>query len=180
MKKLGYFLFLVAMLVILPLTVFADGETETTDNKVKVYFFRGEGCPHCAEAEEWFESIQDEYGEKITIVDYETWYNEDNSALMTKVATVRGESEQATGVPYIIVGDKSWVGFSEATMADEIKAQIDTVYAQDVDSRYDIMELVSLPVEKESHASDVIALIIILVVVGGICYIVYKARNTVN
>ena len=181
MKKLTYLL-LIAMIVVIPFTVHAEGEettTATTDNKVKVYFFRGEGCSHCAEAMAWFDSIQEEYGSKFKIVDYETWYNSDNAALMTKVATARGEEDRATGVPYIIIGDKSWVGFAEDPYASEMKAQIDAVYAQDVKDRYDALDYANgnSKQKEEGSGKDVVALLIILAVVGAGCFGIYKARE---
>ena len=84
---------------------------EKQDGKVLVYFFRGEGCPHCEEAENWFNSIQEEYGSKFKIIDYEVWYNSENAALMQKISDTRGDD--ASGVPYIIIGDKSWIGYTE-------------------------------------------------------------------
>ena len=84
---------------------------EKQDGKVLVYFFRGEGCPHCEEAENWFKSIQEEYGSKFKIIDYEVWYNSENAALMQKISDTRGDD--ASGVPYIIIGDKSWIGYTE-------------------------------------------------------------------
>lgn len=45
---------------------------------------------------------------------------------MTQVANVMGDD--ASGVPYIIIGDKSYSGYSDA-MFDEILNQIKTEYA---------------------------------------------------
>lgn len=95
------------------------------DGKVVIYFFRGEGCPHCAEAEEWFDSIQNEYGNMFKVKDYETWYDEENADFMERVAKSRGET--ASGVPYIIIGDKSWMGFTES-YENEMLEEIKTVY----------------------------------------------------
>lgn len=92
------------------------------DGKVAVYLFRGEGCPHCTEAEEWFKKAKEENGDIFTVIDYEVWYNSENSDLMKKVAKARGEN--VSGVPYIIIGDKSWNGFTssyEDGMLQEIK-----------------------------------------------------------
>ena len=121
MKQLKLLLVVLAVLFLVPFSVFADEEapaeqteqtteeaqaTETAEKtKVNVYIFRGEGCSHCAEALEWFDSIQEEYGEYFNLVKYETWYDEENAKLMKEVAEKRGET--AEGVPYIIVGDKS-------------------------------------------------------------------------
>ena len=180
MKYIKYLVLLLVAAFVFPTAVFAEGEeVVSSDNRVKVYFFRGEGCPHCADAETWFESIQDEYGSKMNVIDYETWYNEDNANLMQQVAEVRGET--ADGVPYIVIGDKSWSGFAEGAMTDEIKAQIDSLYSQDVADRYDVMAFVdgtATPEKKDGN--DVLALIVVLIVVGGICFGIYKARNTVS
>ena len=188
MKKLGFLLIILAAFLLLPMTVFAEGEEtteevvaeETTDsNEVNLYFFRGEGCSHCAEAEAWFESIEEEYGSYFKIVDYETWYDEENSNLMQQVAEARGET--AEGVPYIIIDDKSWNGFADE-YKDEILEQIKTVYAQNVEDRYDIMKYLETgntnkKADEESSSSDVLALILILLVSGGLVFGVYKARQ---
>ena len=189
------FILLVALL--LPIVAFAededtdaatteDGEVvmaEEGSNEVNVYFFRGEGCSHCAEAEAWFESIEEEYGSKFKIVDYETWYNSENAELMQKVAKARGET--AEGVPYIIVGNKSWNGFAE-DYADEILAQIESEFETNVDERYDIMKLMEtggnakVDDKDDKKSNDALSLIIIIVAVGAICFGVYKASNSVN
>lgn len=178
MKKIKYLMLLLIMLLIVPFAVFAEGEEEAQageDKQVKVYFFRGEGCSHCAETEEWFKSIEEEYGERFKIVDYETWYNKDNSELMQKVAKAR--KEDVSGVPYIIIGNKSWIGFTE-DYKEEILSQIDSVYSEDVKSRYDIMELLEANKSDGKSSSDAAALIIILLVVGGIGFGIYKARKS--
>ena len=189
------FILLVALL--LPIVAFAededtdaatteDGEVvmaEEGSNEVNVYFFRGEGCSHCAEAEAWFESIEEEYGSKFKIVDYETWYNSENAELMQKVAEARGET--AEGVPYIIVGNKSWNGFAQ-DYADEILAQIESEFETNVDERYDIMKLMEtggnakVDDKDDKKSNDALSLIIIIVSVGAICFGVYKASNSVN
>lgn len=191
MKGLKYLVVLLAIFLIMPFAVFAEEETsnndentteETSSNdssdskKVNVYFFRGEGCSHCAEAEEWFDSIKEEYSEYYNLVDYEVWYNTDNSDLMQKVADARGE--EAEGVPYIIIGDKSWNGFDSSYEEDMIN-QIKSVYAQDVKDRYDIMTLLndSKTSKKDSNANDVLVLLAIIVVAGGIGFGIYKARK---
>ena len=191
MKKIAYLLLLFVAFLVLPFTVYADGEEETAEGdaasvseqskEVKVYLFRGEGCPHCQEAEEWFASIEEEYGNLFEVVDYETWYDSNNAELMQKVAEARGET--AEGVPYIIIGNKSWSGFTESYESEMI-AQIQSEYEVDVNDRYDALKGIdgknSNKKEEKNTGSDVLALIIILVVVAGVCFGVYKARNTVK
>ena len=200
MKKFMYLVLIFAAFLILPFAVYAEDdevedaqveevseevseETTGDDSKeVNVYFFRGQGCSHCAEAEEWFKSIEEEYGSYFKVVDYETWYNEDNAKLMQEVADARGE--KAEGVPYIIIGDQSWNGFSQSYTEDMIN-QIKTVYAQDVSERYDIMTY--LPYIKDGKqtddskdSNDALALILIILVTGGIGFGVYQARKKTN
>lgn len=191
MKYIKYLVVLLAIFLVLPFVVFAEDENNTTnesettasndDKKVNLYLFRGEGCPHCAEAEEWFDSIKGEYGDYFKVVDYEVWNDEDNAKLMEKVAKLR--NEDVSGVPYIIIGDKSWNGFDES-YEDEMIKQIKSVYSQDVSKRYDIMNYVndssSNSKTKKSSSSDVLALIIILIVAGGAGYGIYYARKSTS
>ena len=174
MKKIKYFIVLLISALIIPFTVYAEGEES---KEVNVYFFRGEGCSHCAEAEAWFKSIEEEYGSYFTIVDYETWYNQDNYELMQQVAKARGE--QAEGVPYIIIGNQSWNGFTESYTSEMI-SKIKEEFEKNVEDRYDIIKLlpdIEKDKNKDTTGSDVIALLVILLVFGGICFGVYKARK---
>ncbi len=196
MKKLKVLLVLFAAFLILPFAVFAEGEEEVPEDaevvetteapeateeskEVKIYFFRGEGCPHCQEAEEWFKSIEEEYGSFFEIVDYETWQNEDNAKLMQEVAEARGET--AEGVPYIIVGDKSWNGFTES-YEEEILDQVKSLFEQPVSERYDIMSYLKTgkKSEEKSSSNDVLVLGVILLIVGASCFAIYKLRDSSN
>ncbi len=193
MKKLSFLLLLLVAVLVMPF-VYAEGEETTAaeaDTRAVVYFFHGDGCPHCEEATEWFKSIQEEYGSMFKIIRYETWNNSANSELMQKVAQFR--NDDASGVPYIICGDQSWIGFAADTMGPEITEKIQQVYQQPVEERYDAVALANDGVvppgdevaeeaetEKDSKSNDVVALIIILVVVGAGCFGIYKARSTTN
>lgn len=185
MDKLRKVLLLVLIsLLVLPFTVFAEGEEEATkeeSKEVTVYFFRGEGCSHCAEAEAWFESIEEEYGSKFEIKDYETWYNQENSELMGKVAKARGEEDSATGVPYIIIGDQSWIGFEQA-YEQEMIDKINALYDTEVDSRYDIMKLLTSDSKdkKEEKSNDIGSLLVVVLIFGGIGAGAYFARKNSN
>lgn len=194
MKKIKLFLAIIMCLFAMPLAVLADensndnnvevtsGETEVKeeDNRVKIYFFRGDGCPHCADAEEFFNSIKEEYGQYYKILDYETWYNSDNAALLQKVGEAR--KEEITGVPYILIGDKSWSGYDDS-FADDIKNTIKSEYEKVVADRYDIANYVDFTnatgnVEEEAKKSnDAMVLIIILLAGAGIAYGVIVARK---
>lgn len=184
---------ILSVFLVLPFGVLASQETSTDpannntpagevekDKKVKVYFFRGEGCPHCEEAETFFQSIQESYGDLYTIVDYETWYNTENADLLQKIGKARDEDIQ--GVPYIIVGNKSWSGYS-SEYDDEIVKKIKSEYEKDPEERYDIIELVNtgktngIEEETKSYANDAMILVAILIVVAGIVTGIVVARK---
>ena len=180
MKKMKYVILLLLAVVVFPFSVFAEGEeviaTNEGSKKVNVYLFRGEGCPHCQEAEEWFKSIEGEYGEYFQIIDYETWNDEDNATLMQDVAEARGE--EAEGVPYIIIGNKSWNGFAES-YEGEIIDQIKAEFAKNPEDRYDIMTLLPKS-NKKAKKDDTAGIIISFLVIAGIIFGVYKARQAAN
>ena len=99
------------------------------DSKVNVYLFRGEGCPHCEEAIEWFDgelSKDEEYSGKYELVKYEVWYDETNQELMKSVADELGT--EASGVPFIVIGDKYFSGFSAESSPEQIKNAIKEAY----------------------------------------------------
>lgn len=81
-------------------------------DKINIYLFRGRGCPHCAEEEQWLDTIKDMYKDYINIYDFEVWYDVDNSKLYDKVKEVF--DSHVTGVPFTVVGDEYYYGFSTA------------------------------------------------------------------
>ena len=81
------------------------------DNKVTLYLFHGDGCPHCAEEIEFLEKMEDKYS-NLEIVKYEVWYNDDNATLLDKVKSSFGEKRQ--GVPTTIIGDTLIMGYSDS------------------------------------------------------------------
>ena len=84
MDKLKYLLLVLTLVLFIPFIAFAEGDkTEAVvedDDRVVIYFFHGATCSHCAEAKEWFASIEEEYGSMYRIEYYEVWNDEDNAA----------------------------------------------------------------------------------------------------
>lgn len=125
MKKLLYiftFLFL-----FIPFTVNAN-------EKVNIYLFHGEGCPHCAALEEY---LDNEYSndKRVEVYKYEVWNNYDNQMLWQKIEKVTGET--AKGVPYFIIGEEVMQGYSagdtwENKVDKAIKKAKKTNYNDDV------------------------------------------------
>ena len=78
--------------------------------KVTLYFFYGDGCPHCAEEEKVL-LPELEKDKDIEIVKIETWYSEENRELLNKV--VDAYNIGSSGVPCNIIGDTVVSGYNE-------------------------------------------------------------------
>ena len=145
MKKL--LLTLLLGLFILPFGVFAE-------EKVPVYFFHGDGCPHCAEAETYFKSLEStEYGNMFEVKPYEVWNDESNARLMYAFAVINGEEDEATGVPYIVIGDKSWIGYLDSYNKD-FETQIEKLYKENAADRYDVLKIYEREKNNENSIYD--------------------------
>lgn len=81
------------------------------ENKVNIYMFWGNGCPHCEEQLEFLESIETEYGDYFNLNLFEVWENEKNRQLLQEFASAMGD--EVSGVPYTIIGNRSFEGFNE-------------------------------------------------------------------
>jgi len=50
-------------------------------NGVNIYFFWGEGCPHCEDEKQFLEKLEKKYPE-IKVNDFEVWNNSENRKLL--------------------------------------------------------------------------------------------------
>jgi thiol-disulfide isomerase/thioredoxin len=98
----------------------AQAQTPEPKNRVVIYFFWGDGCPHCAVAKPYFESLAKKYPQ-IDLRLYEVWYNAKNQEMFTEMAKQAGF--EASGVPTIFIGPYHLVGY-EARMNADIEAAI--------------------------------------------------------
>ena len=88
---------------------------------VVIYLFWGDGCPHCAEAEEYLMPLA-EGSEQIELRMYEVWNDRLNQNLFIKMAENSGFEPR--GVPTIFIGNRHWVGYSDV-IRSEIQKTID-------------------------------------------------------
>ncbi|MFH1661960.1 MAG: hypothetical protein ABIA02_02605 [Candidatus Falkowbacteria bacterium] len=90
---------------------------------VDVYFFYGNGCPHCAKEEKFLNNLKQE-NENIKINSFEVWHDAENIKFLTRI--VRELNLETYGIPLLIIGDKTFVGFyNEETTGKQIKLAID-------------------------------------------------------
>ena len=156
MKRISLMIIAMVMLLI-PFTVKAEG-----NKKINVYLFRGEGCPHCEEAIEWFDntlSKDEEYSKYYELVKYEVWYDQENAELMDKVA--KALNTEANGVPFIVIGEKYFSGFSAQQSPDQIKEAIKAEYESD--DRVDFVDSVKKGknVNKNDESNNLLPIIIV-------------------
>ena len=106
------------------------------EKQVTIYLFRGHGCGYCHKFLEYVSSdLMKEYGSKFKFVSYEVWNNSGNAELFQEIAKFLGT--EANGVPFYVIGDKYFSGYSE-TMNDSIIEAIETEYASS--EKYDVIK----------------------------------------
>lgn len=145
MKKFSLLLFVVFSFLFIVPNVYAY------EDEVKVYLFKGETCGFCALAEEYFNELEDSYGEYFKLKKYEVWYNENNAELMEDVADYL--NTEVEGVPFIVIGDEYFNGFNDyigRKMLDKILSE----YEKDVDDRVDVIERVKYGYDSDSDDDD--------------------------
>ena len=131
-KKLFVFILLIGLL--LPVNIFALSSNykdvvsdyvnvDVDKDKVNLYLFRGEGCPHCRDEEKWLLGIEDKYKDKLNIYKYEVWHDEDNAKIMQEVKSELNATE--TGVPFTVIGKSYYVGYSDV-IGSRIEDKIDS------------------------------------------------------
>lgn len=100
MKKIVFIFTFIFLL--LPFSVNAN-------EKVNVYLFYGDGCPHCSALEEY---LDENYSndKDVKVYKYEVWNDVTNQELWKKVEDVTGE--EAKGVPYFVIGKEVMQGYS--------------------------------------------------------------------
>ncbi len=97
-------------------------DTHQNDQKVIIYLFWGEGCPHCAQEKVFLQQLIQEYPQ-IELRTYELYYHEENRALFEEMAAAHGF--EAAYVPTTFIGDQYWVGYVES-VAEEIEQSVQT------------------------------------------------------
>ena len=104
--------------LLLVIFIFLISFNVSAKEKVKLYFFHGAECPHCAE--EKSDLLKDLKKDKdVEIIEYEVWHNEENAKLLDDVQKRFGTE---SGVPYNVIGDTTIVGYSEANKNKILRA----------------------------------------------------------
>lgn len=116
-------LVLLGLMISTTSTVKAQGS-----GQVEIIYFWGDGCPHCAEAKPFLDRLEDDYP-NVKITRYEVWYNAANQVLYKNKADALKVPEGGRGVPFIVIGDRYWMGYSPQ-IAEQIEAVVKEQAAQ--------------------------------------------------
>lgn len=110
---------------------------QKNDGVVDLYFFHGDGCPHCAEEEVFLDEMKQTYGEKLAIHMYEVWKHPENIPVIEKFA--QAFLFEPSGVPVTFIGRQYWVGYSPEKR-DAMKAAIEDGIAHGMVDAQDIAD----------------------------------------
>lgn len=114
MKKLTYILLFLIMFI--PCVIFGS------EKHLNIYLFYGDGCPHCAEEEEWFKTYL-EKNKNIKIHRYEVWYDKDNQEKYSKVHEIL--NDKTSGIPYLVIGESVISGFDKDLTPERIRNAVE-------------------------------------------------------
>lgn len=112
------------LIVITFITIFGLFLTPTASaqEEVNLYFFWGKGCPHCAKEEELLKYFQTKYS-YLHVHSFEVYTNYQNMNYLQQIGKKLGA--RVDGVPFTIIGDKTFVGFLETMSPSELANRIE-------------------------------------------------------
>ena len=88
------------------------------ENRTTLYFFWGNGCPHCSKEKIFLGHLEKKYPE-LEIKSYEVWYNLENAGLFARMAKAYGKKPEA--VPMVFIGSfEPVVGY----LSDEVTGRL--------------------------------------------------------
>lgn len=127
MKRRYNALLMAAVAAVLPLGI-ARAATEPVDTtpgddleaRVELVVFHGDGCPHCAKMLDFLDDLEGRF-DGLDVVRYEVWHDAGNQSIFR--STMARYGEEARSVPTVIVGDRIYVGYSDA-LADRIETVV--------------------------------------------------------
>ncbi len=137
--------FILAILVLLPLTVSADEITtvnQTDMNEINVtviHFFYSSGCPHCAKLNEYLNEVKEQYGDAIEIKSHNSVISSDLFAYMQQQYGV--PLELWGGVPKAFIENSSYYCIGDMPCIEGCGADKTFLCLEDVESKPGICEV---------------------------------------
>ena len=125
-KQAAYALLLVIALAAGAGAAGADDRAQRSAGTVTLYFFWGNGCPHCEKEKAFLSELKDRHP-GLVVESYEVWQNPTNTGFFGQMTARAGIS--SSGVPVTFVGNKVFVGFSDRERT-AISAAVDACLLQ--------------------------------------------------
>ncbi|OIO55479.1 hypothetical protein AUJ46_01445 [Candidatus Peregrinibacteria bacterium CG1_02_54_53] len=94
------------ILVLSPASIHA----QKPQQPVNIYFFWGEGCPHCEKEKPFLDQLEQRYPQ-VRVHAYEIWGNKQNRDLMIELG--KKLDAVVSGVPFTVIGEQYVVGWMD-------------------------------------------------------------------
>jgi len=146
------------------------------EKEVNIYFFWGEGCPHCEYEKQFLEKLERKYPE-VKVYDFEVWNNSENRKLLMEAG--KKLNVNVSGVPFTVIGEHYFIGwYNEQTTGSAIEDAVQCVLqngCRDVISELDeyqnekspLPQKIKVPVLGEIETKN-LSLPLFTVVMGGL------------
>jgi hypothetical protein len=100
--------------------------TQAASEKINIYLFYGDGCPHCAKEEAFLNKLlsAEPYKSQVIINTYETWHNSKNAQFLAGLG--KEYKLDTSGVPLLLIGDRAISGYlNDYTTGANIQSVLD-------------------------------------------------------
>lgn len=162
---------LITLLLIIPINTFALSKDYTDvvasitgekieEDKINLYLFYSESCPHCHKEMEYLENdFKEKYKDDVIIYKYEVSKNEENSKILSSIKKMF--KEESNGVPFTVIGNKYVLGFG-----DSLKSEIEYI-VDDYLTQEEIEKTFKIPLIGEVKAKNV-SISLVAIILGFI------------
>lgn len=165
--------------------VIAPAVKVSAEEPINFYLFYSSSCSHCEDALAYLNSMDETERSKFNLIKFEVSSDSGNSNLMTTVANKMGDYTSTFGVPYMIIGNQTLVGYGAGYSEDLITAAVDEAYT--ATDRYDLANHVDLStgtasadsdaaISSSDSSSDIKTLIALGVIVIGVVGLIVFAK----
>ncbi len=104
MKNINFIILIALLFIFTPLTLAQENDANTC-----IYFFYGNGCPHCGQIEPYLEELETKYT-NINIQKFEIYSNRENANLLNKYFDEYNVQMDLRGIPAIFIANKYLIG----------------------------------------------------------------------
>jgi len=100
------------MLLFFIFSFFLISSIVRAEDKVCIYFFYGQGCPHCAEEETFLEELKQKY--PVDVKEFEVYYNDENKKIFENIS--KAFNTVTSGVPMTFIDNRAFIGFAKGNL----------------------------------------------------------------